>query len=158
MAKKTFSNPVVNELKGSAWFQRPKEAKETIVLDINSTTPPPASKHKKSTEFPIASKLETQSQKNTVQSVEKTEAVKHTPRSTVRSGQSNEKVTRTQRSSVQHPKKEQTKRRAYDFYPSQLTSLRRIKNTRELSQDRAVSMSEIMREAVDLYLENQELK
>ena len=43
-------------------------------------------------------------------------------------------------------------RRAYDLTETQLTGLRRIRATRELSRDAHVSMSELVREAIDLLL------
>jgi hypothetical protein len=61
-------------------------------------------------------------------------------------------VDRTNRSAVQQPKKTRTLRRAYDLTETQLTGLRRIRATRELSRDAHVSMSELVREAIDLLL------
>lgn len=85
-------------------------------------------------------------------------AVKKTKRSTDRKGQTTKKVIRPKRSHDRHPKKTPTKRRAFDFTEAQLESVRRIRATRELNENRSVSMSEIMREAVDLLLEKEGLK
>ena len=131
MAKKSFANPVVNELKGSAWFKRPDDAPSEPSL-------------------PKAPAFET--------SVPVTVPITRADRSTVPTGQVYAAVNRTNRSSVQHPNKEQTKRLAYELYVSQIAKLRRLRATRELSRNETVSYSQLVREAVDLLFEKEGLK
>lgn len=140
MAKKTFSNPVINELKGSAWFKRPEATSEN-----QTPSPAPAAAQKAA---PPAS-IETP--------VQETAAIIRTQRSDVRSGHVYEAVNRTKRSTVQHPNIERTQRRAYDLLESQIISLRRIRATRELSHNQTVSLSQLVREAVDLLLKQEGL-
>ena len=136
MAKKSFSNPVVNELKGSAWFKRP---------DSSPTLPTSSPAPKTPSPQPMRHALAP------------TEPVNRTNRSSVQSGQVYEAFNRTNRSTVQLPNKERTQRRAYDLLESQIASLRRIRATRELSHNKNVSMSELVREAVELLLKQEGL-
>jgi len=69
-----------------------------------------------------------------------------------------EAVNRTDRTTVQHPKNGQTVRLAYQLNESQVTNLRRLRATREVSLNRAVSYSEVVREALDLLFEKEGLK
>ncbi len=109
MAKKSFTNPVVNELKGSAWFKRPDDAP--------SETPPPKAPA-------VAPKAADASSFESPVPV--TVPINRTQRSSVQTGQVYDAVNRTQRSNVQQPKKERTKRLAYDLYVSQIAQLRRV--------------------------------
>ena len=131
MAKKSFVNPVVNELKGSAWFKRPDDAPSEPSL-------------------PKAPAFET--------SVPVTVPITRADRSTVPTGQVYAAVNRADRSTVQHPKNGQTVRLAYQLNESQVTNLRRLRATREVSLNRAVSYSEVVREALDLLFEKEGLK
>lgn len=141
MAKKSFANPVINELKGSAWFKRP--------TDSPSETPPATAPN-------VAQKATNTSSFEKPKSV--IIPVNRTNRTTVPTGQLYAAVNRTNRSTVQHPKKEQTKRLAYELYVSQITDLRRLRATRELSRNQTVSYSQLVREAVDLLLKQEGLK
>jgi len=87
-----------------------------------------------------------------------TAPVNRTQRSSVQTGQVYDAVNRTQRSNVQQPKKERTKRLAYDLYVSQIAQLRRVRATRELSRNETVSYSQLVREAVDLLFEKEGIK
>ncbi len=142
MAKKTFTAPIVNELKGSGWFQHPKQA--TVAKEPEGITPSRlvATEHKKE---------ESQKQEH-VQAVHKTEKVARTKRATELNGRMTAKITRTKSSSVQDPNNRRTVRRAHDFYETQLSALRRIRATRELVADQRVTMSSIVREAIDLLI------
>ena len=141
MAKKSFSNPVINELKGSAWFKRP---------DAAASEPAPVKAPAVVPQAPAVVAAESP--------VPMTVAVNRTNRSTVPTGQVYAAVNRTNRSSVQHPNKEQTKRLAYELYVSQIAKLRRLRATRELSRNETVSYSQLVREAIDLLLEQEGLK
>ncbi len=141
MAKKSFANPVINELKGSAWFKRPD--------DSPSETPPPKSPA-------VAPKGTNTASFNSPVPV--TVPVNRTQRSSVQTGHVYDAVNRTQRSNVQQPKKERTKRLAYDLYVSQIAQLRRVRATRELSRNETVSYSQLVREAVDLLFEKEGIK
>ncbi len=141
MSKKTFSNPVVNELKGSAWFKRPDDSPSESPLPKALTVAPKAT-DAASFESPVPV----------------TATVNRTQRSSVQTGQVYDAVNRTQRSNVQQPKKERTKRLAYDLYVSQIAQLRRVRATRELSRNETVSYSQLVREAVDLLFEKEGLK
>ncbi len=134
MAKKSFANPVVNELKGSAWFKRPDDAP--------SETPPSKAADAPSFESPVPV----------------TVPITRADRSTVPTGQVYEAVNRADRTTVQHPKNKQTVRLAYQLNESQVTSLRRLRATREVLLNRAVSYSEVVREALDLLFEKEGLK
>ena len=79
-------------------------------------------------------------------------------RSDTRNDQLTATVNPPERSVDRHPKKEQTKRRSFDFYDSQLRQIRKLRAQRELNEDCNVSMSSLMREAVDLLLEKEGLK
>jgi len=132
--KKPFTvNPVVNELKGSAWFRRPTESQP---LSTTPTAPVP----QVAVEQPPSHK----------------QVLEHgTDNAQNKSVRVTETVERPQRSPVQQPKKKRRKRRAYDFDHRQLENMRRLRATRELQEDRSVSMSELMREAVDYFLKKQ---
>jgi hypothetical protein len=142
MAKKSFANPVVNELKGSAWFKHPDDAP--------SETTPPAQTPAVVPKATDASSFES--------SVPVTVPINRANRSTVPTGQVYEAVNRTDRTTVQHPKNKQTVRLAYQLNESQVTSLRRLRATREVLLNRAVSYSEVVREALDLLFEKEGLK
>ena len=141
MAKKSFANPVFNELKGSAWFKRPDDAP--------SETPPP----KAPAVAPKAADAP-----SFESPVPVTVPITRADRSTVPTGQVYEAVNRTDRTTVQHPKNKQTVRLAYQLNESQVTSLRRLRATREVLLNRAVSYSEVVREALDLLFEKEGLK
>lgn len=140
MGKKTFANPIVNELKGSAWFKRPDDSP-------SETSPPPAP----------AVALKAAPSPSFESSVPVTVPVNRTQRPSVQTGQVYEAVNRTKRSTVQQPKKERTQRRAYDLFESQITNLFRVRATRELSRNQTVSLSQLVREAVDLLLKQEGL-
>ena len=139
MAKKSFANPVVNELKGSAWFKRPDDALSEPSLPI----------------APAAAPIEAPAFET---SVPVTVPITRADRSPVPSGQVYAAVTRADRTTVQHPKNAQTVRLAYQLNESQVTNLRRLRATREVSLNRAVSYSEVVREALDLLFEKEGLK
>ena len=141
MAKKSFANPVVNELKGSAWFKRPDDAPSE---PSPTQTPAVASKAVDRPSFES--------------SVPVTVPITRADRSTVPTGQVYAAVTRADRTTVQHPKNGQTVRLAYQLNESQVTNLRRLRATREVSLNRAVSYSEVVREALDLLFEKEGLK
>lgn len=148
MTKDFTTNPIANELKGSAWFRRPEEASPTPL-------PKPETKLKPITEPTV---LIPENHTISVHSVRKTVPVNRTKGSSVQKVPTYKQFERTNSSSVQQPNKSRIKRRAYDLYESQLTGLRRIRATRELSRDSNVSMSELVREAVDLLLEKEGIK
>ena len=139
MSKKSFVNPVVNELKGSAWFKRPDDAlREPSPATASVTTPneSPAFKNLVPVNVPI----------------------NRTNRTSVPTGQVYEAINRTNRTTVHHPKNGQTVRLAYQLNASQVTNLRRLRATREVSLNRTVSYSEVVREALDLLFEREGLK
>ena len=139
MAKKSFANPVVNELKGSAWFKRPDDSPSEPSLP----------------KAPAAAPQEAPPFEN---SVPVTVPITRADRSTVPTGQVYAAVNRADRTTVQHPKNGQTVRLAYQLNESQVTNLRRLRATREVSLNRAVSYSEVVREALDLLFEKEGLK
>lgn len=140
MTKTFATTTITNELKGSAWFRHPAKA-----------TPPPT----KSTEITAAKAAENGSPERSVQ---KNEPVNRTKGSSAQAVQPYKPVTSTNSSSVQRTKNTRTIRRAYDLYETQLTGLRRIRATRELSRDASISFSELVREAVDLLLAKEGIK
>ncbi len=141
MAKKSFVNPVVNELKGSAWFKRPDDS-----LSQPSPTQTPAVAQKAADAPSFESPVPV------------TVPITRADRSSVPTGQVYAAVNRADRTTVQHPKNGQTVRLAYQLNESQVTNLRRLRATREVSLNRAVSYSEVVREALDLLFEKEGLK
>lgn len=135
MNKKLTTSAITNELKGSAWFRRPE-----------ATTPP------------LTSVIDPPKPQPTVQDVQVTGTVNRTKGSSVQTVQPYKEFERTKGSNVQQANNTRIKRRAYDLYESQLSGLRRIRATRELSRDANVSLSELVREAVDLLLEKEGIK
>lgn len=148
MPKTLTTSTITNELKGSAWFRRP-EADSPTPLPKPETQP-------KSTSKPTV--LIPENHTVSVQGVRKTATVNRTKGSSVQTVPPYKEFERTKGSSVQLTNNTRIKRRAYDLYESQLTGLRRIRATRELSRDSNVSMSELVREAVDLLLEKEGIK
>jgi hypothetical protein len=140
MTKKFATTRITNELKGSAWFRQPQKA----------APPPPKSAELASTKA--------SNRRSSVRSVPKNAPVNRTKGSSVQSVQPYEPFISTNSSSVQHTKKTRTIRRAYDLYDHQLTGLRRIRATRELTRDEQVSFSELVRDAIDLLLVKEGIK
>lgn len=132
MSKKLSTGAITNELKGSAWFRRPEAATPPSVIVKGPTKPQPP-----------------------VHDVQVTVPVNRTKGSIVQIVPPYKEFERTKSSSVQQANKTRIKRRAYDLYESQLSGLRRIRATRELTRDANVSLSELVREAVDLLLEKE---
>ena len=135
MPKKLSTGAITNELKGSAWFRRPEAATPPSVPSVivkGPTKPQPP-----------------------VHDVQVTVPVNRTKGSTVQIVPPYKEFERTKCSNVQQANKTRIKRRAYDLYESQLSGLRRIRATRELTRDANVSLSELVREAVDLLLEKE---
>ena len=140
MTKKFATTTITNELKGSVWFRQPTKS-----------TPPPTKSTKNKT-------AKTPKKRSSVQPVPKNAPVTRTKRSSVQSVQSYKMNDRTSRTAVQVPKNTRTVRRAYEMYEYQISGLRRIRATRELSRDTNVKVSEIVREAVDMLLEKEGIK
>lgn len=51
------------------------------------------------------------------------------------------------------PSERETTRHSFEFYVDQVTKIRRIKALKELDEDRTISLSEIVRDALDEYIE-----
>lgn len=81
---------------------------------------------------------------------------------TERSGKPNDPENRTEnepQSKVGRPRKKRaTTRHSFEFYKDQLTSLRKLRAQRELETGQSFSLSDVVREAIDWYLEQQENK
>lgn len=148
MTKDFTTNPIANELKGSAWFRRPEESSPTP-LPKPETRP---------ISVPKSTVLIPENNTISVRSVQKVGTVNRTKGSSVQKVPAYKQFERTNSSSVQQPNTTRTIRRAYDLYTTQLIGLRRVRATRELSRDSNVSFSELVREAVDLLLEKEGIK
>lgn len=84
---------------------------------------------------------------------EKTERINKPTASGLRDAQA-EEVQRKKKSEKRgRPKfKRETSRHSFEFYKDQVTRLRTVKSIRELRENRTISLSEVVRDALDAYI------
>ncbi len=85
---------------------------------------------------------------------EKTERVNKPNASTFRDAQATDNAEEVEKTEKRgRPKfKRETSRHSFEFYKDQVTRLRTVKSIRELRENRSISLSEVVRDALDAYI------
>lgn len=85
---------------------------------------------------------------------EKTERVNKPSASALRDIQATEEIEEMKKGEKRgRPKfKRETSRHSFEFYKDQVTRLRTVKSIRELRENRTISLSEVVRDALDAYI------